>query len=1095
MFTQKNNPFVLIQAHGKNLKHLLMRGMIVFTIMLVLFAATPITPAYAQTYTVNSLTDADDGFCNISNCTLREAINAANLNHGVDVITVPAGTININMATFNGFNITDDLTIEGAGYDQTILDGGMDPGIAPVNFYTVVSVSNANVILRNLRIQQGSTTGYGGGINQSGGSLTLEGVRIHANRSDGIGGGIYVYNADLTITDSDISFNKSVSGGGIGFVDDNAGHDTVFNVNRATIESNIADSSSGVFFENDNGTHTLLNVTISGNVASDNSAAGVFQDDDNNSSIVPTIRFINTTITENEAEAVIDPVDGISLDYVKIETVNTIFDKAVDSHSACSSEVVFENNSLSQGSNISSDTSCWFLDDPSDMINTNPHLASITQVSTTIGRMHPISLNSPALDSGNVVYCVTNNIIADGRNSTRPVDGDADGYDTCDIGAYELNPSIRYVAKTGNDTGNNCSNSSLPCATILRAILEAADGDQIQIGAGTYQEGEIAPFGKSLIFNGNGTGLTILDGADTNRVLFVYFGSKQILRNLNIENGYSNSDGGGIYAVGALELENVIVQNNTAANDGGGIYTETDVLNVFNGYITMNEAETGHGGGIFAGGLTNLVSSTISGNAANGGNSIGGGVHIQSDSPNNQFFNVTVSKNNSTSHGNGISFSGTGLTSIVHTTIFENGATNIYVASSVSFLNSIVAGSTSDQCLVEIGGSLISDGYNLQGDASCGFANTGDIQIADPQLLPLGDFTGPIPTHGFTVNSPVVDAGLPSADPACDYPNEDARGISRNQDGNNDTISACDMGAFELAYEPTAPTVNAITRINDDPTSASSVQYYVGFSHPVYGVDINDFEVTTSGISNAEVVSVTGSGAVYTVTVGTGSGAGTLRLDIHNSASISNLSGIAISGLPYTSGEFYTKPAITLITKSAPANDGWILESSETSNAGGSLNSSNTNFFLGDDAADRQYRAILHFDTSALPDTAVVTNMTLKIKQQGNVVGVSPFSFGSLYVDMRNPAFGNSILELVDFSFAAKKVKPAVFNPNPVSGWFSARFNTGGKLYVNRTGVTQLRLYFSVDDNNNNIADFIRFYSGNASADSRPKLLIQYYVP
>jgi hypothetical protein len=152
------------------------------------------------------------------------------------------------------------------------------------------------------------------------------------------------------------------------------------------------------------------------------------------------------------------------------------------------------------------------------------------------------------------------------------------------------------------------------------------------------------------------------------------------------------------------------------------------------------------------------------------------------------------------------------------------------------------------------------------------------------------------------------------------------------------------------------------------------------------------------------------------------------------------------------------------------------------------MNSAATTITLGDDAADRQYRAIMHFDTSSLPDTAVVTNMTLKIKQQGNVVGVSPFSFASLYVDMRNPAFGGSALELADFNFAAKKVKSAVFNPIPVSGWFSARFNNGGRLYVNRTGVTQLRLYF-------NVADFIRFFSGNAAAGDRPKLLIQYQLP
>ncbi|MEN9524323.1 MAG: hypothetical protein RL536_392, partial [Candidatus Parcubacteria bacterium] len=125
----------------------------------------------------------------------------------------------------------------------------------------------------------------------------------------------------------------------------------------------------------------------------------------------------------------------------------------------------------------------------------------------------------------------------------------------------------------------------------------------------------------------------------------------------------------------------------------------------------------------------------------------------------------------------------------------------------------------------------------------------------------------------------------------------------------------------------------------------------------------------------------------------------------------------------------------------------------------------------------------------------VITSMALKLKQQGDVTGSTPFSFSSLYIDMRNPAFGGNALEQTDFNFEARTVKSAVFNPNSVNGWFSARFNNGGKLYINRTGTTQLRLYFSVDDNNNNVADFIRFFSGNAAADSRPKLLIQYQLP
>jgi hypothetical protein len=326
-----------------------------------------------------------------------------------------------------------------------------------------------------------------------------------------------------------------------------------------------------------------------------------------------------------------------------------------------------------------------------------------------------------------------------------------------------------------------------------------------------------------------------------------------------------------------------------------------------------------------------------------------------------------------------------------------------------------------------------------------------------------------------TGGEPVADIGLDSAGTINAYDN----------DGDNTSLN----------WNAAPPTVDSITRASASLTTAASVNYTVTFSEDVQNVDVSDFTLTkSSGISGESVSAVSGSGSTYTVTVNTGSGSGTLRLDVPVSATIQDLFNNSLGGLPFTSGESYTK-VVSATYKSAAANDGWILESSETSNSGGTMNSAATTLTLGDDATDKQYRAILHFDTSALPDTAVVTNMTLKIKQQGAVTGVSPFAFGSLYIDMRNPAFGGSPLELTDFNFAAKKVKSAIFNPNAVENWFSARFNTGGNLYVNRTGTTQLRLYFSVDDNNNNIADFIRFYSGNASAGNRPKFLITYYVP
>jgi hypothetical protein len=61
----------------------------------------------------------------------------------------------------------------------------------------------------------------------------------------------------------------------------------------------------------------------------------------------------------------------------------------------------------------------------------------------------------------------------------------------------------------------------------------------------------------------------------------------------------------------------------------------------------------------------------------------------------------------------------------------------------------------------------------------------------------------------------------------------------------------------------------------------------VTFSDAVSGVDISDFTpVITGNISGAVVANVSGTGTAYIVTVNTGTGDGTVRLDVLDNDSI-----------------------------------------------------------------------------------------------------------------------------------------------------------------------------------------------------------------
>jgi hypothetical protein len=182
---------------------------------------------------------------------------------------------------------------------------------------------------------------------------------------------------------------------------------------------------------------------------------------------------------------------------------------------------------------------------------------------------------------------------------------------------------------------------------------------------------------------------------------------------------------------------------------------------------------------------------------------------------------------------------------------------------------------------------------------------------------------------------------------------------------------------------------------------------------------------------------------------------------------------------------------------SIAADDGYILETTETSGVGGGFNALGSVFVVGDNSQNRQYRSILSFNTINLPDTAVILSATLKLKRQA-VAGIDPMStHGYLVLDIKKPYFGAaSALGSDDFGAAAGLSSGGWMGKTPVGDIYTGVLAPQAFPFINKTGLTQLRLRFQIDDNNNNIADYIGFYSGNAiTASYRPVLQIVYYVP
>jgi peptidoglycan/xylan/chitin deacetylase (PgdA/CDA1 family)/diacylglycerol kinase family enzyme len=190
-------------------------------------------------------------------------------------------------------------------------------------------------------------------------------------------------------------------------------------------------------------------------------------------------------------------------------------------------------------------------------------------------------------------------------------------------------------------------------------------------------------------------------------------------------------------------------------------------------------------------------------------------------------------------------------------------------------------------------------------------------------------------------------------------------------------------------------------------------------------------------------------------------------------------------------------PALTMTFTSVAAEDGWVLESTETSNVGGFINATSASgqaIRLGDDDFNRQYKSILSFNTAALPDNAVILAVRLELTR-GSTTGTDAFTtHGAARVDIKAIGFnGNKTLQLADYQVAADATDVATFtSQGDIGTVYGINLGATALSKVSLANTTQLRLSLTLDDNNDTESTYVGFHSGGSTATLAPKLIVTY---
>ena len=950
-----------------------------------------------EEFIVSILEDENDGDFSTGDLSLREAIALADSGETIAFDSnLSGGTITLALGELA---IDKSLTIQGLGAENIIIDGGgLDNFIDGIRIFKIDdnSDSESQVVINDLTIAGGGAfinnaeNPSGAGIFNTE-NLEINNAVIRDNTADFSGGGIYS-EGTLTVNNSAIYNNEAqrrgVSGGGIF----NAGRATI---NQSTIANNSVNARGDGGGISNNGTLTVSNSTVSGNLG------GIY----------------NSSISNGEATI-----------------ISTIVAGNINNND-------LESNITSGGNNLIGGDSISSLDLPGNLVNArDSDIVGTADVATTDGFIDnsidallgelqnnggptpTIALldGSPAIDAGSN----PNNLEFDQRG---------EGFDRTvgegtDIGAFEVQndggetPTDLVVSTTEDENDGDFSDGDL---SLREAIALAEAGDTITFdsnlsgGTITLALGDLN-IQTDLTIEGLGANQIAIDAGNEPdqlrnnvRVFNIDDGNSENIANVKISGltitggsvgffpggpgNVFNAEGGGIFNAENLEVDSSVISNNKAVLSGGGIYNEGN-LTVINSTIIDNSVATTtprlttDGGGIYNNGTAKIVNSTVTNNVGTEGggifNSRSFGIDGVSDSE-LTVINSTITGNSgvnrqafpepfSIAAGAGIYSSSNGAT--IESNIIANNKTDISVG-------------INDEVEVEIisnGNNLISNADGYDGFIESDIVGTSDNPI-DPQLGELQDNGGTTLTQALLDGSPAIDAGS--------NPNNlefDQRGV-----GFDRTVGdATDIGAFEVqdadGEQPETPTdlvVSILEDENDGDFSAGDLSLREAIALAESGETIT-FD---SDLSGGTITLALGELDINEALTIQGLGAENLTIDADSSSKIFNVSDdndetsldVAIEGLTITGGSaFANQPGDVGGVGSGPGNSGGGIHNSENLNLSNSL--------ITENAASISGGGIFNDGTLSL-SSSTVSNNDVSNPRGGQGGGIT--NAGTLIVD------------------------------------------------------------------------------------------------